>query len=102
MSSWLASLTMVPARRLLFLGLLIPALEIQPVYSASPAKDYTIEVLSPNRRYGITVPADDNSSAGNTLVEVKTGRAIVELESFDGEIIYHQMNGHSNFSVCAN
>ena len=84
------------SHRLLLLGLLIQALEILPCRAASPAQDYTIEVLSPDRRYGITVPNDFQSDAGNTLVEVKTGRAIVELESFDGEIIANHMN-HGGF-----
>ena len=84
-SNWLCRFGVVILTVELLLGCAVPI-----------PKDYTIEILSPDHRFGVTIPSGYNSSAGNTLVEVKTGRAVVDLEHTYGEVISHQMN-HGGF-----
>lgn len=62
---------------------------MMPGCAVHPQKDYTITIQSPDGRYGVTVPNFPNGSGQNTLVEVKTGRALCEIE---GETIHNHMN----------
>jgi hypothetical protein len=52
---------------------------------------YTIPdiTLSPDHRYGVTVPGLDTPNPHNSLVEVKTGRVLAEIQANTG---YEQAN----------
>ena len=77
------------AHRLVLMLCLIGGLvAIDAVGAQVAPTGYTIPdiTLSPDHRYGVTVPGLDTPNPHNSLVEIKTGRVLAEIQAYTGYV----------------
>ena len=69
---------------LCFSGLVAAAIDTAAAQTVPPG--YTIPdiTLSPDHRYGVTVPGLDTPNPHNSLIETKTGRVLAEIQAITG------------------
>jgi hypothetical protein len=82
------SMTGRTANHLIFLLCFIGGLAVSTLEAAAQTvpTGYTIPdiTLSPDHRYGVTVPGLDTPNPHNSLIEIKTGRVLAEIQADTG------------------
>ena len=76
------------ANHLIFVLCFIGGLAVSTLEAAAQTvpTGYTIPdiTLSPDHRYGVTVPGLDTPNPHNSLIEIKTGRVLAEIQADTG------------------